>query len=95
MPVHKRFVVALLAAAGGASALGAYSLIASPRAEYGDLAVVTVIFTAAHVVAVQAAQRWLSRGMAVMAPSGRRIPDRDTRYSAKSVGVPARLKVHS
>jgi hypothetical protein len=59
MPMTKRLLVALTAATAGLLAWGAFSFMATPRAAYGDIAVVTMIFAAAYVATVETAlRRW-------------------------------------
>ena len=57
MPVTQRILLAIASATAGLLAWGAFSLVAAPRAAYGDVAMVTIVFTAAYVATVRGVQR--------------------------------------
>ena len=79
MPATQRILIAIASATAGLLAWGAFSLVAAPRAVYGDVAMVTIIFTAAYVATVRGAQRLVvtMSGLRPALTEGDVDPDRD------------------
>ncbi len=59
--IKGQIFVAACAAAAGLTALGIFWLVASPEATYRNVAIATIIYAAAYVLAVPRVERWLKR----------------------------------
>ena len=61
MSIKGQVFVAAWAAAAGLTALGIFWLVASPEATYRNVAIATVIYATAYVLAVPRVERWFER----------------------------------
>ena len=76
MSIKGQFYVAIAGAAAGLLSLIAYWLIATPEAEYRDVAIGALIYATGYVLAVPRASRWLGRK-----PNFRAAGDTDPSHS--------------